>query len=248
MRRTFAALLLILAAGPAAAAAAFGGFVPFGGGGGGGDDPAALCEAAARRAAREEGVPLAVLRALALVETGRSRGGAYLPWPWTVNMEGAGRWFDDREAALDWVRARHAQGARSYDVGCFQINRRWHGHAFPSLEAMFDPDRNALYAARFLRELHDETGNWAQAAGYYHSRTPALAERYRGRFERILAGLGDAPPPPPEAPPRRPRPAGGPLIAIAAAEAAPAPRGGLIPRALSAGAGGLLRDARPLFD
>jgi hypothetical protein len=245
MRRTLLAILLILYAGPAAAAAAFGGFAAIGGGGG--DDPAALCEAAARRAAREEGVPLKVMRALALTETGRRRDGAYLPWAWTVNMEGAGRWFDDHASALAWVRERHAQGARSYDVGCFQINRRWHGHAFPSLEAMFDPDRNAQYAARFLRELHAETGSWARAVGYYHSRTPELAQRYRGRFERILAGLGAAPEPPPP-PPRRPRAPGGPLIALAAAAGAPAPRGGLIPSALIAGTGGLLRAARPLFD
>jgi len=47
---------------------------------------------------------------------------------------------------------------------------------------MFDPDINATYAAKYLTELYHETGSWAQAAGYYHSRTPEYAQRYAKRF------------------------------------------------------------------
>lgn len=161
---------------------------------------AAVCDAAAAEAARRSGVPVAVLRTITRTETGRSgSSGGLDPWPWTVNMEGIGKWFDGRAAAMAYVRTHHERGARSYDVGCFQINYRWHGAAFESLEAMFDPLTNALYAAQFLTDLYNETGSWPRAAAAYHSRTPKYADRYRKRFERILARLdgGEMPPPAP---------------------------------------------------
>jgi hypothetical protein len=155
------------------------------------DDPPAICERAVARAAKA-GVPPAVLKAIALTETGRRKDGRLRPWPWAVNREGQGYWFASREAALAFARRSLAEGRRSFDLGCFQINYHWHGHNFPSLEAMADPEIGADYAARFLRALHDEFGSWSAAAGAYHSRTPELAARYRARFDTILASLGGA--------------------------------------------------------
>lgn len=151
---------------------------------------AALCERAIINGARRGGVPERVLRAISLTETGRRIGGALRPWPWAVNVEGKGFWFDGRAEALAFVKAQMQLGKRSFDVGCFQINYRWHGHAFPSVEAMFDPEVAATYAAQFLRSLHHERGSWPLAAGAYHSLTPHYANIYRARFERILAGIG----------------------------------------------------------
>jgi hypothetical protein len=155
-----------------------------------------LCEGAALRAAAAENTPPEVLRAIALAETGGGKGGKGRPWPWTTNVEGVGKWHESRDAAIAYIKGRHAEGARSYDIGCFQINRRWHGDAFSSLEEMFDPDANARYAAQFLKSLKHEAGSWNRAAGWYHSRTPELAAKYRRRVETILASL---PAPPPEA-------------------------------------------------
>lgn len=157
-------------------------------------DPSRLCDIAADRAATATGVPASVLRAISRTESGRSRNGALRPWPWTVNIEGEGRWFDSRAAALDWIESHRARGAVSFDVGCFQINHRWHGDAFDSVAQMFDPEVSGLYAARFLARLHAETGDWSAAAGAYHSRTEALARRYRARFDRIHAALDPARP------------------------------------------------------
>lgn len=161
------------------------------------EDVAALCDAAGLAASQATGVPEPVLRAIALTETGRNTNGRLRPWPWTVNMEGKGKWFDASAEAMAWVRGHHDRGARSYDVGCFQINYRWHGNAFSSLEEMFDPGRNALYAAQFLARLYAETGSWSKAAAAYHSRTPKFADKYRARFDRILARLTNQPLPPP---------------------------------------------------
>lgn len=196
MRRTLAALILAAAL-PADAAPPPNG-----------PDLGAVCLAAADAAADAAGIPRAVMRALTRTETGRTRGGTLQPWPWTVNMEGAGHWFDTRAEALAYVEREQARGARSFDVGCFQINHRWHGQHFASVDAMFDPATNAAYAARFMRELFEETGDWSRAAGFYHSRTPEFYTRYRSRFDRLRlaaeaetgTALASLPPEAPRAP------------------------------------------------
>ncbi|WP_170469787.1 transglycosylase SLT domain-containing protein [Ruegeria arenilitoris] len=150
---------------------------------------AQICDAAAQRAARSEGVPLDIMRAITRLETGRALDGTLHPWPWTINVEGKGFWFPSESEAKSYLFNIFKAGKRSFDVGCFQINYRWHGKAFRSIDAMFDPDENATYAARFLKDLHAELGSWSAAAGAYHSRTPELANAYIGRFQTILAQL-----------------------------------------------------------
>ncbi|MGC1427199.1 MAG: transglycosylase SLT domain-containing protein [Albidovulum sp.] len=152
-------------------------------------DQSVICDQVASEAARQSGVPLQVLKAISLTETGRKRDGRFQPWPWTVNMEGKGLWFDTEDEARTYVYKEYKRGARSFDVGCFQINFKWHGEAFRSIEDMFDPLTNALYAAKFLRSLYVEQGDWGRAAGAYHSRNAKFATRYQERFERIRSAL-----------------------------------------------------------
>lgn len=149
---------------------------------------ARLCEQAAAEAARRSGVPGDVMQALTLTETGRRQGGELRPWPWAINHAGEGHWFATQPEAMQYAQTALAQGMRNFDVGCFQLNHRWHGEHFSDLTAMFDPLTNALYAARFLREQYDRHGDWALAAGAYHSGTPEFADRYRQRFEALYAG------------------------------------------------------------
>jgi hypothetical protein len=167
---------------------------------------AAICDRAIARGAALEGVPQSVLHAIALTETGRADGGRLRPWPWAINREGEGHWFASSDEALAFARASVAAGRLSFDVGCFQVNYYWHGENFASLEAMFDQETGARYAARFLKSLHAGRGDWSAAAGAYHSQTPARAGIYRARFDRILAGIS-----------------GTPLPLVAAAEPAAAP-------------------------
>ncbi|WP_220495364.1 hypothetical protein [Paracoccus sp. MC1862] len=151
------------------------------------DQPAAVCEWAAMTAAAEMGVPPDILGALTLTETGRRRGDLVRPWAWSVNAEGAGSWFDDPAEALAFAQDRIEQGRVNLDIGCFQLNYRWHGENFPSVVEMFDPLENARYAARFVRDLHAETGDWRRAAGAFHSRTTVHANRYLARFDELRA-------------------------------------------------------------
>ncbi|MEM8880895.1 MAG: transglycosylase SLT domain-containing protein [Pseudomonadota bacterium] len=139
-------------------------------------------------------MPQPVLFAITRTETARYG----TPWPWTVNMEGTGHWFDSRAEAQAFAQSRYEDGARNFDIGCFQINHRWHGEHFASIEEMFDPDLNARYAAQFLIELYMELGSWDAAVGAYHSRTPRYAARYLRIYHGHLETLGanpDMPPP-----------------------------------------------------
>lgn len=146
-----------------------------------------ICDDAALRASGRTGVPTDVLLTITRLETGRGR--AAEPWPWTVNHAGAGTWFRTEDEARAYVFSQVKRGASNLDIGCFQINYRWHSDAFRSLDDMFDPDRNATYAARFLKQLHSEFGNWTEAVGAYHSRTPEFAARYKEKFRQVSAGL-----------------------------------------------------------
>lgn len=148
-----------------------------------------LCDAAAERAAGETGVPLSVLRSLTRVETGRGQGATFMPWPWTLNMGGDGSWHDSAALALAAARQAIEAGRRNIDIGCFQINYHWHGAAFSDPALMLDPLENARYAARFLRDLHAELGDWTAAAGAFHSRNPEHAARYLARYREISEAL-----------------------------------------------------------
>lgn len=141
-----------------------------------------VCNAATIYASRQTGVPVNVLTAIAKVETGRTTADGFHPWPWTMNSGGKGQWFKTKDQLLEAVLTNLALGNELFDVGCFQINYRWHHDAFNSVDEMIDPQINALYAAKFLKSLHSEFGDWTQAAGAYHSRTEKFATRYKAKF------------------------------------------------------------------
>lgn len=164
-------------------------------------DPSQICVDAAAEGARRSGVPFDVMLAVTLTETGRPMDGVLRPWPWAMNLAGESLWLDSAEEALLAAEDAVARGQGNFDLGCFQINHRWHGENFASLDAMIDPATNAAYAADFLAELYSQTGSWPDAVATYHSRTPEFAERYRERFTAIYASLSEGSIPA-DAPPR----------------------------------------------
>ncbi len=136
-------------------------------------------------------IPQHLLHAIALVESGISPGAgkSRVPWPWTVMAQGRGRYFRNRADAVAEVRDLLRQGVFNIDVGCMQVNLRYHGLAFQSLEEAFDPVVNVAYAARFLQDLHGRHGNWDAAVKHYHSATPRLHNRYRTKVRSELIAL-----------------------------------------------------------
>ena len=155
-------------------------------------DPSDQCDLAAAQASKATGVPIDILLAITRVETGRSDG---RPWPWTISADGVGTWYDSKDQAVAAATAHGSDGTTTFDVGCFQLNIKWHGDGFSSLEAMFDPEQNATYAAQFLASLYQESGDWAAAVSAYHSRTPDLAGAYLAKVKAVLNDPAAAPVP-----------------------------------------------------
>lgn len=151
-----------------------------------------LCSAALRQAEQRFHLPPNLLETIAKAESGRPITSLtdIRPWPWTIDADGTGLFLDSKAAAIAWMQQLASHHA-FIDVGCMQVDLRYHPDAFSSMEDAFDPAANADYAARLLNDLyHGEAGrNWDIAVGLYHSHTPMLAAQYRDRVALIGAGI-----------------------------------------------------------
>lgn len=160
-------------------------------------NPGEACRKAIAAAEQVNHVPAQLMEAIGRVESGRPNGhGGVDPWPWSINVEGKGYVYATRAEAIAAVLGFEAQGIRSIDVGCMQVNLLHHPHAFANLEEAFDPATNALYAGKFLASLHAASGSWAAATADYHSQTPSLGAPYAREVMAVWPlELGHAPPP-----------------------------------------------------
>lgn len=129
------------------------------------------------------GIPTHLLTAIARAESGRydEQTGKTLAWPWTVTSpEGDVKYATKWEAiqAVDDLRRR---GVTNIDVGCMQINLRYHPDAFGDLNTAFEPRNNVAYGAGVLLENFRRTGDWQKAVALYHSANPDLSGPYQAR-------------------------------------------------------------------
>lgn len=149
-----------------------------------------LCRPAIVSAEAGGRLPARLLEAIAIVESGRldKQSGRRAPWPWTINAEGEGYFFDSKAQAIAAVKVLQARGVASIDVGCLQVNLMHHPHAFANLDEAFDPRANARYAAKFLNDLYARTSDWPRATAFYHSETPLLAADYQRRVMAVWEG------------------------------------------------------------
>jgi hypothetical protein len=151
-------------------------------------DETMICTNLTRRIEKEFEIKKHLLTTIASVESGKWNHARQqnLSWPWTINAAGRGMYFDSKEEAIEKVRELQAQGVRSIDVGCMQINLMYHPNAFGSLEEAFDPEANVRYGATFLRRHYDTRQDWIKAAMAYHSTTPKKAQAYKRRIVRTF--------------------------------------------------------------
>lgn len=148
-------------------------------------------------AAREAGIPSAVLYAVALQESGVALRGRLVPWPWTLNVAGQARRFQTREAACANLRRALREVPRTrVDVGLGQINVGYQAHRFDHPCDLLDPYRNLAIAATILHEHHTPGDDWLLAIGRYHRPAGgAPAARYRRSVHQHLARVEGRPVP-----------------------------------------------------
>ncbi len=143
------------------------------------------CMALARAAEGRHGLPDGILQSISTVEASRIQSdGSYRAWPWTLNDSGKGLFFDNREQVLDYLDTHMTNPDTSIDIGCMQINTKWHGAFFETLDEMLDPASNIAYAAGFLTDLYYAHGSWNEAIRHYHSSDRRKNDPY---LKRVLA-------------------------------------------------------------
>lgn len=127
----------------------------------------------------EMGVPEALVRAIAKVESGLK--------PWVLNIEGQAFRFNSKKEA--WAKAEEAwRAGRSFDVGLMQVNNWWLKKYGIPLEAALDPVANVYFGTWILNEEMRRHTNVKAAVGAYHSPTPARASRYADTVMATLNG------------------------------------------------------------
>lgn len=125
----------------------------------------AACEREMAAASKTYEIPLGVLYAVGLTETG-NKGSLHAN---AMNIEGKPYFAKSPADALAKFEAARAEGKKLIDLGCMQINHHFHGEHFGSVSEMLDPHKNVEYAARFLTELRRREGSWTLAVARYHA-------------------------------------------------------------------------------
>ncbi|MGI9463492.1 MAG: transglycosylase SLT domain-containing protein [Aestuariivirgaceae bacterium] len=151
---------------------------------------ASVCERHMVRYSKLHRVPLGILYAVGLTESGR-KGSLH---PYAMNVEGRAVFARDLRDAVGRFKRARRDGARLIDVGCMQINHYWHRGEFASLNDMFDPEQNVAYAARFLSELKLREKTWTLAVARYHAGPTknAAQKRYVCRVITNMVATGFA--------------------------------------------------------
>jgi len=151
------------------------------------DKEAKTCKQAIHNQERRANIPKGLLKAISFAESGRwnAVGKATIAWPWTVTTGGKGYFLPNRADAIAFVKSLRADGVENIDVGCMQINLKYHPDAFASIAHAFDPNTNAAYAADFLSQRFAMSKSWIMAAGDYHSTTPNLNKAYRNKVSKL---------------------------------------------------------------
>jgi len=144
-----------------------------------------LCDQSIEITAQNSLVPREVLYKISRLESGRHMDGRHVSWPWSLNNGGKGYFLKDRATALSTLSSLRAQGKTNIDVGCMQLNIRWHADFFDSLQQMMNPLDNVRYAASFLEQLYKETGSWEKTVKFYHSRNAKFNSVYYAKYKKM---------------------------------------------------------------
>ena len=122
-------------------------------------------------------LPNKLLTSISLVESGIVEGNTVNPWPWSLNVNGKSKYFNNKKDTLSFLEESLKKN-RNIDVGCMQINYKFHGHNFKNLDHILNPEENVKYAAEFLKKLFKRHKSWNEAISRYHSSEPARKRIY----------------------------------------------------------------------
>lgn len=130
---------------------------------------------------KSKGIESGLLEAIAQIESKLN--------PLSVNAAGRAYNFKTIEEAASFIRAKQKEGYRNISVGPMQLHVPSHRHNFKSLEDMLDPQKNIVYAAKFLARLKRKTGSTEEAIKLYHSPDSQANQVYSKRVFGAWAAI-----------------------------------------------------------
>ena len=134
-----------------------------------------------RKAEIQYGVPKGLLRALIQTESGLK--------PFALNINGKPHYCNTQAEAVALANQAINSGITNIDIGLSQVNYRWHGSEFDSVESMLCASKNVFYAADLLRSLKLQHGDWHKALRHYHSAKPTHHNEYSRKVVMLWLGV-----------------------------------------------------------
>ena len=126
---------------------------------------ALVCEKQMSVVSKKYDVPLGILYAIGLTETGYKK----TLNPFALNIAGKSFFPKTENEAMQKFNEARSRGETQIDMGCMQINHYYHSGKFKSARQMLNPQKNVEYAALFLKALYKREGSWTLAAARYHA-------------------------------------------------------------------------------
>ncbi len=141
-------------------------------------DKLKLCENTIESVELQTDIPKGLLLGIGKAEAIRKINNKYIIWPWTINHAGKSLFFDTKKQMTNYVFKNLKRNDFNIDVGCMQINIKWHKNNFKKISDMFEINPNISYAASFLQQLKNKYGSWDKAIKHYHSSDPKKNKPY----------------------------------------------------------------------
>ena len=137
-----------------------------------------LCENTIESVEIQTEIPKGLLLGIGKAEAIRKIKNKFVIWPWTINHAGKSMFFDTKKQMRNYVFKNLKRNDLNMDVGCMQINIKWHKNNFKKISDMFEVNPNISYAASFLQQLKYKHGSWDNAIKHYHSSDPKKNKPY----------------------------------------------------------------------
>jgi hypothetical protein len=127
-----------------------------------------------------------LLYAVAIAESQKYFAGGFIrPWPWAVNVDGKGHYFDTRSEAETFVDELIKSGKTNMDIGPLQVNTYWHGHRVGNPKDLFSLSTAVTVASNILQEAMNSSPKDPELGiGRYHTWSDESRAREYGK--RVL--------------------------------------------------------------
>ncbi len=136
-------------------------------------------------AERELEIPRGLLLSMSLVESGQSG----VPQPLAMNVNGKTVYPDSLDEARRHLLDGRGNLRSAVIAGCMQLSVQHHRTGFKPIERVLDPAANVWYAARYLKRLRADSGNWGAAVARYNGGSRSQQQSYMCRIGQHLAVL-----------------------------------------------------------